>query len=200
MELLELSKKRLKEENNKLFNLIIKEYNFDLVIFIARGSYLIGKELADMNNVPLLEIFATRKGGKFKKIISPILKIIPKRIKNILRDKEFNSNYHEKNNDRKIYFDEKIWKKYNDKKNILLVDDSVDTGYSILYAKNEIEKYFSNSTVKVGAINCFKKSKNIVNTDFYLYSDVLLLGPWSNDSKENYEYIKEYEDWHEKQK
>ena len=196
MELLELSKKSLQETNKELYNLIIKYYNYDLVIFIAKGSYLIGKDLAKLNNVPLLEIFATRKGGKFKKIISPFLRVIPKKIKNVLRKKEFNSNYHEKNNERDIMFDEVIWSKYKNKKNILLVDDSVDTGYSIKYAKEKIDNFFNNSTVKVAAINCFTKSKKIINTDYYLYLDKMLLGPWSNDSKENKDYLKEYCEWH----
>ncbi len=196
MELLELSRKNLQEENRKLYKKIISKYNYDLVIFIARGSYLIGKDLADLNNVPLLEIFARRKGGKLKKVISPLLKIIPKRVKNILRKKEFNSNYHEKNNERHITFDEKQWGKYKNKANILLVDDSVDTGYSIKYAKEEIERFFKSSIVKVAAINYFEKSKKIVDTDFYLYSEKMLLGPWSNDSKENKDYLKEYNIWH----
>ena len=200
MELLELSKKSLIEKNKKLYKNIIKDYNYDLVVFVARGSYLIGKDLSELNNTPLLEIFATRKGGKFKKIISPILRIIPKGIKNILRKKEFNSNYHEKNNERNIRFDENIWKKYKNSKKILLVDDSVDTGYSIKYAKEQIEKFFENSEVKVAAINYFEKSKKVVKTDFYLYKEKMLLGPWSNDSKENKDYMKEYGEWHEEQK
>ena len=199
MELLELSRKRLQEENKKLYELIKKDYEYDLVIFIARGSFIIGKDLADFNGSPLLEIFASRKGGKIKKILSPFLKIIPKKSKNLLRKKEFNSNYHEKNTERKIYFNEKKWNKYKNKKNILLVDDSVDTGYSIKFAKEKIENFFDSSIVKVAAINCFEKSKKIVNTDYYLYSEKMLLGPWSNDSKENKDYLNEYIEWHNKQ-
>lgn len=196
MELLELSRKNLQEENKKLYELIIKDYNYDLVIFIARGSYLIGKDIAQYNNSSLVEIFATRKGGKLKKIVSPFLKIIPKCIKNILRKKEFNSNYHEKNSDRKINFDKNIWNKYKKCKKILLVDDSVDTGYSIKLAKEAIEIFFNNAEVRVAAINYFSKSTKVVKTDYSLYVDKMLLGPWSNDSKENSKYLKEYNDWH----
>lgn len=198
MELLELSKSKLHEENVKLFEKIKNDYDYDLVIFIAKGSYLIGKDLADLKRVPLLEIFATRKGGKLKKIISPFLKIIPKKIKNRLRKKEMNSNYHEKNSERNISFNVNIWKKYIDCKNILLVDDSVDTGYSIKSTVDAIQIFFPNSNIKVATLNVFEKSKKIVYTDFYLYSEKMLLGPWSNDSKENKQYLKEYGEWHEK--
>lgn len=197
MELLELSIKKLREENKKLYNVVIKEFNYDLVIFVARGSYLIGKDLADLNNVPLLEVFATRKGGKLKKIIAPILKIIPKSFKTMLRKKEMNSNYHEKNSERKVSYNESQWSKYRSYKRILLVDDSIDTGYSVKFAKEVIEKYFTNSIVKVAVLNYFDKSKNVIKSDFYLYNEKLLSGPWSNDSKENSDYIDQYYNWHE---
>lgn len=196
MELVELSRKDLLEVNKKLYNIIKNDYEYDLVIFIAKGSYIIGVDLANYNNVPLLEIFATRKGGKIKKFVSPFLKIIPKRIKSMLRKKEFNSNYHEKNFERKITFNDQKWKLYKKCKKILLVDDSVDTGYSIKFAKETISNYFDNADVRVAALNCFNKSKKIVKTDFYLYEDKMLMGPWSNDSKENKSYLDEYYLWH----
>lgn len=196
MKLLELSREKLTEVNKQLYSIIKKEYNYDLVIFIAKGSYLIGSDLARFNDVGLLEIFATRKGGKIKKILAPCLKLIPSSIKAVLRKTEFNSNYHEKNNDRKIMYDERVWNRYKGSKNILLVDDSVDTGYSIKFAKEAISNYFKDSNVKVAAINYFTKSEKIQKIDFYVYKETLLLGPWSNDSRENREYLKDYYKWH----
>lgn len=199
MELLELSEEKLHEENKKLYELIIKKYDYDLVIFVARGSFIIGEDLAKYNEANLIEIFATRSGGKIKKILSPILKIIPKGLKSKLRQKEFDSNYHEKKSNRKIFYDDDIWKKYKNSEKILLVDDSVDTGYSIKCSLEVIKKYFKNSEVKVAALNYFDKSKNIVKTDFSIYNEKLLLGPWSNDSKENKDYLQKYNNWHNNQ-
>lgn len=199
MELLELSKEKLRKENKKLFEIVKKDYEYDLVVFVARGSYLIGLDMAKYNNVGLLEIFAKRKGGRFKKIVSPFLKLIPTSVKSVLRKKEFNSNYHEKNKDRSVYYDKEIWLKYKGCKRILLVDDSVDTGYSIKYAKEAIMSFFEDAEVKVAAINYFTKSKNVVDTNYNIYVDKMLLGPWSNDSKENKQYIEEYNKWHESQ-
>lgn len=196
MNLIELSKENLKEDDKKLYNLIIKDYNYDLVIFIAKGSFYIGNDLAKFNNCQLLEIFATRKGNKLKKIVSPLMKIIPLKLKKVLRKKEFNSNYHQKNSNRNIEFDEELWKKFKNVKSILLVDDSVDTGYSILYAKEKIEEFFKEAEIRVAALNCFKKSLAIVKTNYYLYKDTMLIGPWSNDSKENKIFKEEYYMWH----
>ena len=64
---LELSIENVRDKCRELNKKI--DFDYDLVIFIAKGSYIIGQELANISNVPLLEIFATRKGGKLKKIL-----------------------------------------------------------------------------------------------------------------------------------
>ena len=77
MKYIELSIEDLKKTNKELVKIISKSnIKYDLVIFIAKGSYLIGKGIADELKLPLLEINASRKGGKLKKILKPILKII----------------------------------------------------------------------------------------------------------------------------
>ena len=191
----ELSIKKLEKENKKLFSLVKKKYDFDCIIFIAKGAFLIGKSLSDLAGVPLLEIFATRKGGKLKKTLNPILKIIPEKLKIYLRKKEMNSNVHTKNSDREIKYDTEKWEKHKKAKRILIVDDSIDTGYSALLVKEAISKFFSKSDVKFAVINYFDKAKDVFEPDFYLYKNTMIKGPWSNDSKENKEFLKKYYNW-----
>ncbi len=193
MDYLELSIKNVKEKSRELYEKIVSEYDYDLVIFIAKGSYLIGKELSELNNVPLLEIFATRKGSKLKKVLSPFLKLIPKTILIKLREKEMNSTYHETNNDRTVSFDENIYSRYKDKNKILLVDDSIDSGNSIVLTKNEVKKYFENADVKVAVFNVMNKAT--IKPDFCVYKDTMICGPWSNDSKEHKDNLKMYMKW-----
>lgn len=195
MEFIELSVKDLEKENKKLYKKIDKEYKYDLVVFIASGSYLIGKDLAKFNDVPLIEVRATRDGGKLKKFVSPILKIIPSKMKLFLRKKELNSNYHKNNSDRRISFDESIWKKYKKCKKILLVDDSVDTGHSMKFAKKAVQEYYSNSQVVTAAYNIFDAAKEIIDIDYKLYENAILKGPWSNDSNEHSIHEKQYNEW-----
>ena len=193
MEYTELSIENVKEKSKELYKKIIKDYNYDLVIFIAKGSYLIGSELSKLNNCELLEIFASRKGSKLKKIIKPFLKLIPKKIKIKLRKKEMTSDYHEKNNDRQVSFDEKIYSKYKNKKKILLVDDSIDSGNSVILTKEAILNYFKKSEVKVAVFNYMNKAS--IRPDYNLYKDMMICGPWSNDSKDNKTQDNLYYEW-----
>ena len=196
MDYIELSSEDVESKTIELYNVILSSnYKFDLVIFVAKGSYTIGKKLSELGNCPLLEIKATRKGNKLKKIISPFLKIIPKKIKMYLRNKEVKSNVHDKNADRNVIYDVDLWSKYKNCKNIILVDDSVDTGYSIKSCKNEIEKFFNNSDVKVAAFNFFTKSTKVIKVDYIIFKDTMMNGPWSNDSKYHNAFIKEYNNW-----
>ncbi len=193
MNYVELSIKNVEDKCNELYENIKKEYDYDLVIFIARGSYIIGKCLADLNNAPLLEIYATRKGGKLKKLIKPLFRFVPKKILIKLRSKEMNSTFHEKNEDRRVSFNEMIYSKHTDARKILIVDDSIDSGNSIKLTKSAISDYFKNSEVKVAVFNVM--SKATINADYNLYQDMMICGPWSNDSKECNKHLKMYEEW-----
>ena len=196
MNYVELSSKDVENKTSELYNKILStDYKFDLVIFIAKGSYTIGKKLSELGNCPLIEIKATRKGNKLKKIISPFLKLIPKKIKMYLRNKEVKSNVHEKNIERNVIYNVEKWSKYKECKNIILVDDSVDTGYSIKACNEEIERFFPNSNIKVAAFNYFEKSENIIKVDYSIYKEMMRNGPWSNDSKYHKDFLKEYDNW-----
>ena len=196
MDFIKLSKKELEKESKKLYKKIISKYNYDLVIFIARGSYYIGDVLAKENKVPLLEIKATRKGNKIKNIIKPLLKLLPNKIIKKLREKEMGSSLHSKNSDRQISYNQKIYNQYIGSKRILVVDDSIDTGYSVLQVIENLKKIFKNSDIKIASLNFFNKAKDVIIPDFYLYADTMLQGPWSNDSKEYDVFISDYNKWY----
>ncbi|WP_338587249.1 phosphoribosyltransferase [Clostridium baratii] len=200
MESIELSLESSKEQSKKLAEKIYESYKYDLVIFIAKGSYTIGREIADYNDVELIEIRATRKGNFLKEKLKNVLNILPKNIKDILRNIELNSNIHSKMSERKIIYDESVWEKFSDRKKIILVDDSVDTGHSMKQCKESIEKFFKNSDVKLASLNVFSKSEEVIKIDYYLYKDKLCKGPWSNDSKENNKFIKLYKKYKENYK
>ena len=195
MNYIELSIENVKKQCKELYSKIIKDYSYDLVIFIAKGSYIIGAELSSLANVPLLEIYATRKGGKLKKILKPFIKLIPKKILISLRKKEMNSDYHEKNENRHVSFDENKYSSYRNVKRILLVDDSIDSGNSIVETKKVLQEYFSTSEIRVAVFNVMEKS--IIKPEYYLYLNTMICGPWSNDSKENTLHNKMYKDWKE---
>ncbi|MFU0784640.1 MAG: hypothetical protein ACFWT2_16365 [Thermoanaerobacterium thermosaccharolyticum] len=132
----------------------------------------------------------SRQGNELKKHLKIILKIIPKYIKNILRVMELKSGYHKKHNERLVT---EVDESLVNGTNILLVDDSIDTGNTIISAIKFLHNnYGENLNVKVAALNKFKLSEEVANTDFYLYEDSIIIYPWSKDSAQYDEFLDIY--------
>lgn len=187
MDCVMLSLKSLREESLKLARKIEKDYKPDLVVYIARGGYLIGKEISDYFQVPCVGIHAERRGGGLKEIISPLLRILPQSVKRSLREMELNSGVHKVDKERNIFWDPMdahLIKNNSGIKNILLVDDSVDTGYSMLQVKEKICREFGNVVVRTAAINVWSKSAGVCETNYSNYRDTIIMTPMSKDSKE----------------
>ena len=192
MNYIELSRENVRNECIRFEKNIKSEYEYDLIIFVAKGAYYIGKFLSEIDNTPLLMISATRKGNSLKKLLKPFLKLVPKKAQVFLREKEMNSNYHKKNNDRVISFDNKKWNKYKGKRNVLIVDDSIDTGNSIEQVYKVVREYYEDSNVEVAVFNCMDNAS--FKPRFSLYTNTMINGPWSSDSKYNKDLIKKYEE------
>lgn len=194
MNYLEFSLENVEEKTRELFkNIKNNGFNYELVIFIAKGAYPIGTKLAELNNVPLLEISARRKGGRLKRILKPFMKFIPKSFLIRMRKKEMNSSYHKTNNDRNVTYLESRFEKYKNLKKIILVDDSIDTGYSVIEVKKKLNEIFKNAEIKIAVFNTM--SESLIKPDFDLYNDTMISGPWSNDSKYYKNFITIYNDW-----
>ena len=193
MKYLELSEKNVRDESLELAKKIEKEFTPEIVVFVARGSFYIGDEISKYFNVPLIEIRAMREKNKLKELVSPILKLIPRKIKQILREIEINSNTHKKVGKRNVEMEERYLKELLKYKKVLLVDDSIDTGNTIVEILNYLKKY--GLEIKTAGLNVFEMSKEIIKIDFYNCENTLLNGPWSKDSEYYGQFMEDYKKW-----
>ena len=192
MKYMELSIEDVKKLSNDLSKIVEKNFKPDFVLFVERGSLYIGQEVANFFKVPLIIASASLKKNKIKKIIIPLLILIPSYIKKKLREREINSNTHEKNSDRKVSLN------FNcnlNEKNVLVVDDSADTGYTILEIQNELKKKYPKIVVKTACLNILPKCESIVQIDYNLMKNTMLSGPWSSDSKFHKQFLKDFQNY-----
>lgn len=191
MKCLTLSMENVKKDCFKLVGEIEKtNFKPDCVIYIKSGGYLVGKELADYFNIQLTGIRISREGNRIKLKLSFLLKKLPQFVRVALRILEFKSGIHKRKSTR---FVTEVDNNLITGKNVLLVDDSIDTGNTIIAAIDFLKKsYGNNINMKVAGLNKFRLSEELVNTDYYVHEDSLIICPWSKDSKEYGEFTKVY--------
>ena len=200
MDCLEFSIKSLEEKCKCWGSEISKDYQPDLIIFVARGSYLIGKALSKYFGVSLIAVGAERSGNNFKEFIAPFLSVLPRWFCNLLRKAELKSNVHKKKEKRNIKFLDTIDKYKNKNKNksiaILIVDDSIDTGNSMKQVVEFVKSELPVSIIRVAALNVWDESENIIKADYYCYRNAIMRTPMSKDSKEYILFKKMFENRH----
>ena len=193
MKYIELSRKDIEEQCKDWAKEIQKSYQPDLIVYVAKAGYLIGREMKDVFNVPLVGISATREGNALKEVVGPIISRMPNFVRNILISLELKSDTHSKNAERKIQYHEGLEKiKSSNIQSILVVDDSVDTGHSMKQVVDAIQNEFKNAEIKIAGLNVWDKSKNIIHTDFALYENTVIKAPMSKDSSEYKEFVRIY--------
>lgn len=66
--------------------------------------------------------------------------------------------------------------------NILILDDAIDTGKTMLTVKNKLSNLFPDSQIKVAVIS-WTIEKSIIKPDYFIFKNVLVRFPWSKDYK-----------------
>lgn len=193
MKYIELSRKDIEEQCKDWAKEIQKSYQPDLIVYVAKAGYLIGREMKDVFNVPLVGISATREGNDLKEVVGPFVSKLPNFVRNILISLELKSDTHSKNTERKIHYHEGLEKmKSQNIKSILVVDDSVDTGHSMKQVVDAIHSLFGDVEIKIAGLNVWDKSRSIIDSDFALYKNTVIKSPMSKDSKEYKDFMRIY--------
>ena len=194
MDCIELSLNDLQKRSYELADLVKETYEPDLIIFIAKGGYLIGKHLGDRLGVPLVPVYAERQASGLKTAVAPLLKILPKSVKLMLRKMEVNSGVHNKIKERQISFpNDAVVEEVRKAQRILIVDDSVDTGGSVVSIMDALKEIDTSLVdIRVALLNVFTEAADKLPTHYCLFHNTIMITPMSNDSKENSQFISLY--------
>lgn len=192
MKIKKLSIREITELSQAWAEEIGKTYRPDCVVYIAKGGFLIGREISDCFEVPLVAVAASRGGDNAKKLLSGIGPFIPERIKDIARLIELKTKIHRLNPKRKI-----LWPDgdtdVKEAMEILVVDDSVDTGNTITAVKRAVRERAPHASIRLAAMNVWEEAKKNVQIDYSLFSDTILKTPMSKDNREYKHFLREYE-------
>ena len=100
------------------------------------------------------------------------------KIKNFLRVIEYKSGIHKKHTERYVTFHVNMTETEKSAfKKILIIDDSVDTGASMLSVYNKVKQTFPDSQVYTYALNVFTESEKLIKIDFFTIKDSIIRTP-----------------------
>lgn len=189
MNVITLNEKIFFKNCNKLIsNLDVKP---NLVVGILTGGGYCVDKIKNNNKLKNCNFqFVEFKKEDFKEhaVVRLLLKFLPYNVLNKLRVYE-SKKVNDKKNKLDIKdlieyeIDLKLSKDSDDEiKNILIIDDAIDSGKTMFIVKNNIEKRFPNCKIKIAVISWTNES-SIVKPDFYIFKNILVRFPWSKDYK-----------------
>ncbi len=197
MKVITLNPQELINSSRKLAHKVLSNGWYpDLIIGIKTGGLYVAEPLYDeislqhktLYNTISLSRPSTVKKKKFK--VGKLLKLLPYSILNILRNLEVSffelkkASQYEPTREKEVYFNEELLHQINVSNQILLVDDAIDTGTTILAIKNRLLSLNPALQIKVAILTTTHKS-TYITADYSLYERVLLRCPWSEDYKED---------------
>lgn len=193
MNCIELSIKDLEEQCYKWAEELKGECRPDLVVYVAKAGYLIGREMSRSFGCNMVGIVTKRRGGRVKSKLGSFMKYFPHFVRNVAIFMEFKSGIHAKNSERQVYWLDNPDPFVGKVKTILIVDDSIDTGYSLKAVAEAVrEKFGQNTKIKIAGLNVWDKSRKIIRSDYSLYQNTIILAPMSKDSRYYDEFVQMY--------
>ncbi len=190
----ELSLEKLRGISIEVAKTIKSKQEVDLIIYVAKAGFAIAYYMNEIFNVKLLGVAAHRKGNNFKAKVASLLAFLPRRFKDFLRVIELKSKLHNKCTERYVQFFSSI-KSMNTSsyRNILIVDDSVDTGHSMKSVYEITTQTFTNASITTYSLNVWEQSKTCFHTDYNSFEDTVIRTPMSKDSREYGAFINLYD-------
>jgi len=151
------------------------------VLCVERAGLLVGYEVANFFECTMSGIYSSRSGHSLKSKAKIILRYLPRSVTHLLRNIEFKSKVHEIKKDRHVYIESQFPPKG---KNLLLVDDAIDTGYSLKAVLDFMETQgYNRQHIKIAVLTTTLNNP-VCRPDISLFDQVSFAFPWSYDSKE----------------
>jgi hypoxanthine phosphoribosyltransferase len=196
MSVMTLDDKEFTRRCAQLMQVVKQNYSPDLIIGIRSGGYLVALKMLECSTFSRIHLVGAKKQRNStrkktdKNYLMAILKHIPYVILDCLRIVEhiMLTNYLFCNCNRcgsmPVIWDNdcKIFIHNSQDSNILIVDDAIDTGNTLLCVLEEVKKLCPNATVKT-AVLTVTTNKPLVVPDYCLFYHQLIRFPWSYDAK-----------------
>ena len=168
---------------NLLAQKVSELYNADLVIAVLTGGGYIGRVMMKNSCMKAIytEVKLQRGSTKAKEVshLKAVLQFLPECVELL----ELKAKFVKPNRYGTLSFPEDIASILQEgNRKILLVDDCIDTGYTLKLIKEFIEKHYPGNEIKIAVVTTAHRHP-VIKADFQLYKRVLIRFPWAYDAK-----------------
>ena len=194
MRFVELSFEESYRESFKLAEKISQSFSPDVIVYLAKGGYIFGRNIAAFFGAPVFELSSKRSGDEIKRKNAALLMKLPRCARRVLREIEIRLRLNKKNEEQKQQF--YLTSRYEppaSANKILLIDDSADSGSSIVTALEFLKELYPYGDVRIAALNVFDAAMQKVKIDYFTYRNTLISTPASKDNKQYHLFIEMYE-------
>ena len=175
---------------------IEKTYKPDIIVFIAKSGFLFARPLAEYFKCEMVDVAVSRLDNSQKDIIKRFIPCMPNSLLSFfLKRRVSNPKYREFSE--RILVDTSRFEKINigGYNQILIVDDSVDTGWSLIKVKDLLETRGARGKFRTASYCVLTESKNQTSVEYFRYTDTIVITATSRYNKEYSNFIDNYKMW-----
>lgn len=173
-----------------------QSYSVDLIVFIAKSGFLFAQPMAEVLGCNMVDIKAARPTGRAKDRMKKVIVHIPTSIILRILRSPFVYSLHDKKAERNLETSDRyVRARQTSYRKILVVDDSVDTGWTLFNVLNKLKEDFPGSEIRSAAYSVIDYSKNRVKVDYFRYRNTIVLTAVSVHSAEYEQFISCFDSW-----
>ncbi len=173
-----------------------RTYSPDLIVFVAKSGFLFAKPMAEYFKCDMAGILASRPSNGIKDKLKLVIGLMPqKAILALLKQPwmyRWNDRNRERNVETSVSFEREKAKRH---RKILIVDDSVDTGWTLKRVCHTVRESFPDAMIKTAGYSMISYSEKRICVDFYRYRNAIVLTATSRKSEQYPVFLEEYEKW-----
>lgn len=151
----------------------------EVVVYVETGARLPARALCRLFGVPAIAVWVRRPGARIKSLLAPIAALLPRTIKDFLRNAEERSQIHGTST-RRVKWEVPIALAGQ---RVLIVDDAADTGRTVAAVRAELVRCGVPATSIRAAVLAATQPAALQVVDFHLFAQKCRM-PWSADSCE----------------
>ncbi len=175
---------------------IARTYQPDLIVFIAKSGFLFAKPMAEYFDCNMADILVSRPASRTKDKLKTFINLVPDKVILRILKMPLMYKFNDKKREREIKVSERYeWERHNVHKKILIVDDSVDTGWTLQCVQKVVRESFPDAIIKTASYAVIEYSSMRVSVDYYRYKNVIVLTATSRKSGQYDMFLKQYEVW-----